>query len=113
MRKTFDILFQVESWYQILSHSKMDFGMSMKDMVRLLTHAQNYTLFFMQVIKTVPQNLVLIPAFSEHHLMSTEDNQKIHNLVRFCQACSSTLHLKQFIWSELSRERVEDNSLKM
>lgn len=50
--------------------------MSMKDTVRLLTYAQNYTLFSKQVIKTVPQNLVLIPAFSEHHLMSTEDNQK-------------------------------------
>lgn len=70
----------------VLQISKMDFGTSMKDTVRLLTHAQNHILFSKQIIKIVSQNLVLILIFSQLHLMSIEDNQKIHTLVRFCQA---------------------------
>lgn len=78
----------------------MDFGIFVRDMVKLLTHIQKDARFSKQVIKTFSQTLVLIPAFSQLHLLPTEGDQKIHTWVRFCRASSRTFHLKQFIWSE-------------
>lgn len=91
----------------VLQISKMDFGTSMKDMVRLLTHAQNHILFSKQIIKIVSQNLVLILIFSQLHLMPIEDNQKIHTLVRFCQASFGTLQVSSSSFEvNVSSERV-------